>query len=380
MRAVTENRLENGSVFARHIDLCLGCRACETVCPSGVPYGNLLEAARAEVVRQRRKRRSPLEAITRVVLTQLFTRPRLLKIGMALARAARDGGFAELAFASGLFAGRLRLAIALLLATRPPASLPGEAVRPGKGKSLSRPAPLKVATLSGCVMEGLFARTNRATERVLERNGCEIVETRGQVCCGALHAHAGLIDSARALAKTNIDLFLQSRCDRIVVNAAGCGAALKEYPHLLSDSEYADRARSFSSKVRDVMELLDEVGCSRSELAERRKVAYDAPCHLLHAQHVAEPPLDAMRTVGGITLVALRGSESCCGGAGIYNLLHPELSADILDEKIDSIIESGADTVATGNPGCLMQIRAGLLMRGVDVAVVHPVDLLDAAR
>jgi len=200
------------------------------------------------------------------------------------------------------------------------------------------------------------------------------------MCCGALHAHAGQLAVARQLARENIKTFLDSGADRIVVNAAGCGAAMKEYGYLLADDPlFVDAAREFSSKVRDVSEFLVEEGIRAPEGHIKRRVAYDAPCHLLHAQRINQAPADLLRAIPGITLVPLRGSESCCGGAGIYNLQHPELSSEILADKIAAICESGADTVATANPGCIMQIGAGLLLAGLDVDVVHPIELLDAA-
>jgi glycolate oxidase iron-sulfur subunit len=229
-------------------------------------------------------------------------------------------------------------------------------------------------------MEGLFRETNRATERVLARNGCKLVDADGQMCCGALHAHAGQIDAARQLARKNIAAFLESGADRIIVNAAGCGAAMKEYAGLLADDPlFADRAREFSSKVRDVSESLLETGIRPPTGHIERRVAFDAPCHLIHAQRITQAPIDVLRAIPGVTLVPLPGFESCCGGAGIYNLQHPELSNDILGDKIASIKESGADTVASANPGCIMQIGAGVLLSGLNVDVVHPIDLLDAA-
>lgn len=381
MRAFVEGRLAANEVFSTHIDLCLGCRACETACPSGVPYGQLLEAARVEVARTPLKRGSLTGAITRFVLNRVFTRPRLLRATMAVARFVRNRGIAQLAFESGV-AGRLRIALGLLLATKPRGRYPDHSqdLRPSNQSSSSQSRSLRVALLHGCVMDGLFRHTNAATERVLGRNGCEIVEANGEVCCGALHSHAGEIEAARQLARINIDAFMASGCDRIIVNAAGCGAAMKEYQHLLAeDPDYSDRAREFSARVRDVSEFLCEAGIESPASRLRRRVAYDAPCHLLHAQRLATAPVEVLEKVPGVEFVTLRGSEGCCGGAGIYNLLHAEISSSILSEKLDNILGCGADTVATGNPGCIMQIGAGLLMRGSDIAVVHPVELLDAA-
>jgi glycolate oxidase iron-sulfur subunit len=207
-----------------------------------------------------------------------------------------------------------------------------------------------------------------------------MVEASGQMCCGALHVHAGQLESAKRLARKNIEAFLASGCDRVVVNAAGCGAAMKEYEALFpDDARLAESAREFSAKVRDVSEFLVEIGIARPEHSINRRVTYDAPCHLIHAQRIAQAPIDVLLKIPGLELVPLKGFESCCGGAGIYNLQHSELSADILRDKIENIRESGADTVATANPGCIMQIGAGALLDNLKVDVIHPVELLDAA-
>ncbi|HWP43440.1 MAG TPA: heterodisulfide reductase-related iron-sulfur binding cluster [Blastocatellia bacterium] len=380
MRGVVEGRVSRGGSFIKHIDLCLGCRACETSCPSGVPYGHLLEAARAEVSEEKSRRRSVAEFILRVILNQLFTRPRLLASAMAVARWMRDSGLARLAFESNLVSGRLRFALALLLASRSPFAGLDEKKQAARRRPSEPGSSIRVALLRGCVMEGLFKEANSATERVLALNGCEVVEAQGQMCCGALHAHAGQIEQAKALARKNIDAFLESGCERVIVNAAGCGAAMKEYGLLLAgDPEYREKAREFSSKVRDVSEFLVEQGIAPPAGKCARRVTYDAPCHLIHAQRIAEAPVALLRAVNGFQIVPLAGAETCCGGAGIYNLQHQDLSAEILSKKIASIRATGADTVATANPGCIMQIGAGLLLEGIEVDVVHPIELVDAA-
>ncbi len=378
MRGVVEGKVSLGSAFISHIDLCLGCRGCESVCPSGVPYGHLLEAARAEIAIKRSSRGSSAEAVMRFALGKVFTRPRLLQATLALARWFRDSGLARAAFKANLVRGRLRFALALLLASRSP--LDRVRSRRKTQSEVNATGATRVALLRGCVMEGLFRETNRATERVLARNDCQLLRADGQVCCGALHSHAGQLDVAKELARKNIDAFLKSGADRIIVNAAGCGAAMKEYAGLLAeDPAYADRARDLSSKVRDVSEFLIETGIRQPDGHIKRRVAYDAPCHLIHAQRITQAPIDVLRAIPGLEIVPLRGFEGCCGGAGIYNLQHTELSADILSDKISSINESGADTVVTANPGCIMQIGAGALLSGSKVDVVHPIELLDAA-
>jgi glycolate oxidase iron-sulfur subunit len=233
--------------------------------------------------------------------------------------------------------------------------------------------------LTGCVMEGLYAETNRATERTLVMNGYEVVPTPGQRCCGALHAHAGDDDTARRLARANVAAFERSGADVIAVNAAGCGAMMKEYGQLLAgDARWCDRAAALSAKVRDVSELLAAAG-PRPGGAVPLTVTYDAPCHLLHAQRVAAPPLAVLGAIPGLELVPLEGSEHCCGSAGIYNLIEPEVSERVLAPKLDNIAKTQAPLVATGNPGCLMQIGAGMRQARMPARAVHPVDLLDAS-
>ena len=374
MRGVVEGRLGLGDAFTTHIDLCLGCRACEPVCPSGVPYGHLLEAARFEVANARASG-SKSQRVVRFALNHVFTRPLLLQSLFASMRWFRDSGLARAAFK--VVRGRIRFALALLIASRSP--LAANRRRRQIDRAVTAGAK-RVATLRGCVMEGLFGGTNRATERVLARNDCRLVEADGQSCCGALHLHAGEIDVARRLARKNIVAFLESGADRIVVNAAGCGAAMKEYGALLADDPlFAERAAEFSAKVRDISEFLIEEGISSPTKFIQRRVAYDAPCHLIHAQRIAQAPIELLRLVPGITLVPLLGSENCCGGAGIYNLQHRELSEDILRDKMSSIEGSGAEMIATANPGCIMQIGAGVLMNGLNVDVIHPIELLDGA-
>ncbi len=378
MRAVTEGRLSIGSSFVSHIDRCLGCRACESVCPSGVPYGQLLEAARVEVKNARSDEGDATATLFRFLLNHVFTRPLLLRAGFAIARWLRDSGLARLAYESNTFGEKINLALALLIATsrrkRKDDFQPGSEVKRPPANRVS------VAVLRGCVMEGLFKETNRATERVLIHAGCEVLGADAQVCCGALHSHAGEIERARELARRNIDAFSASGCEVVIVNSAGCGAAMKEYDALLAgDPKYALRAREFSQKVRDVSEFLAARGIKGLMRAIPRKVAYDAPCHLLHAQKVAAAPVELLNSIPGLELVPLQGSANCCGGAGTYNLQQPRLSAEILTAKIENIRMSGADAVATGNPGCIMQIGAGIMKAGLEIEVVHPIELLDDA-
>ncbi len=353
----------------RHLDQCLGCRGCESACPSGVPYGHLLEATR-----ERLASANPLPLRARLVLF-VFAQPLLMRAAMLGARIARATGVPTLL---ARVPGRIGASMAMLASTRRASArraVPGAAAR-GDGTRGT------VATLDGCVMEGLFAATNRATERVLEANDFRVVAAPGQRCCGALHVHAGDAHTARSLARANIAAFEQSGAAHIAVNSAGCGAMLKEYPHLLHDDPlWSERARHFAARVRDVSELLAAAGPRPAGAAsdEGPRVTYDAPCHLLHAQRVADPPLRVMRAIGGIALVALPDADQCCGSAGLYSLIEPALSQQVLRTKLANIAGTGADVVASGNPGCLMHIGAGLLQSGARTVARHPVELLDAA-
>ncbi len=364
MRSLVEGAVApDDEAVHTHIDRCLGCRACETACPSGVPYGALLEATRATLDAARQ---APW---TGRVILWVFARRPVLRVALAVARAVRATGLAALL---ARLPGQLGSAMAMLASTAP--HFDGRAYHtPTIGERGS------VALLRGCVMDGLFSHTHDATERTLAVNGYRMVSARGQRCCGALHAHAGDLETARALARRNIDAFERSGADYVVVNAAGCGSAMKEYGHLLADdAAWHERAERLSARVRDVTELLAATGPARGAPMSLR-VTYDAPCHLLHAQRVAEPPLRVLASIPALELVPLEGSEHCCGSAGIYNVVEPELAGAVLAPKLEHIAATRAELVATGNPGCLMQIGAGLRRSGSRARAVHPVELLDAS-
>ncbi len=364
MRALVDGSLPLDDADVRtHIDRCLGCRACETACPSGVPYGQLLEATRATLTRV-----ASNPFIARLVLF-VFARQVLLRLAMLGGRIARA---TRLSWLLARLPGRAGFAMAMLESTR-------SAVHRRPYTPTADGTRGSVTLLTGCVMEGLFADTNRATERTLIVNGYSLVATPQQRCCGALHAHAGDDDAARALARENVAAFERSGADFIAVNAAGCGAMMKEYAHLLSEEpSWRARAAAVASRVRDVSELLADAGPRAGGMLELT-VTYDAPCHLLHAQRIASPPLRVLGAIPGLAVVPLEGSEHCCGSAGIYNLIEPDVSDRVLAPKLASIAATRATLVATGNPGCLMQIGAGLHQSGARCRAVHPVDLLDAS-
>jgi len=401
MRAVVEGRLDPASdAFHTHIDRCLGCRACEPVCPSGVEYGALLELARDVGARHRR----PGPA-TRLLLA-VFGGPARQRLFFLGGRVLRATGLARMGAALLPPWGPLRgarLALAMLAATerwegldwirpwegrlaagggeseRDPARTPEGGPREG-GAPAERPrgGGRRVALLTGCVQEGLYARVNRATVRVLEANGFQVVDAVGQGCCGALHAHGGDLNQARALARRNLEAFDAAGVEQVVVNAAGCGAAMKAYGELLAHDDASDEATALAEVVRDLTELLAEVGPRRGAPVPCA-LAYDHPCHLLHAQGVETAPLRVLEAVPGVEVRVVEGAEECCGGAGIYGLTHPELGGRIGGDKVRAVRAAGAEAVATPNPGCMMQIGGGLRLEGSGEGVLHPVELLDAS-
>jgi len=363
-----------------HLDRCLGCRACESVCPSGVVYGPALEEARSGIVLARGRSAALAAGLW------LLARPARQRALWLLARLARASRLPEL-LARGAARGANgtpgpvaasppgALALGMLAATRP---------RPRDGRRRTpRPAPDAggdaVALFRGCVMDGLFGHVHGAAVRTLARNGFEAREVPGQACCGALAAHAGEAALARALARANVLAFDAAAPGvPVVTDSAGCGAMLKAYGEVLADDPLAERAHAFAARVRDVSELLAERGPRRAGRLPLR-VAYDAPCHLHHAQKVTRAPLAVLGAIPDLELVPLEGSDRCCGSAGLYSLLQPGLSLEVLDRKLAAIAAAAPDVVATGNPGCLMQIGAGALLAGLDVELRHPVELLDLA-
>lgn len=405
MRAVGEGRLRSDSVaFERHIDRCLGCRACEQVCPAGVEYGQLLEAARGELFTSG-KTRGFSYGVLRLLLKHVWLQPVRLRFVFAAARLFRDAGLARFLLNSGiarLLPKRIQFGLALLesSAAKLPKPVPARVRSPlleprrvgvaggptpptgereDNSDGLASPAN-STMLFTGCVGEGLFARVNRATTRVLRANGFAVQTPPGQVCCGALHAHAGDLVGARVLARQNISAFkgiepVQS--SPIITNAGGCGAMLASYGHLLADDDlYAKQAHEFSERVRDISQQLETVPVTvGARLTER--VTYDSSCHLLYGQHAGEAPLDMLGAVSELNFARLEGSERCCGGAGVYNILEPNLSREVLAEKLANIQKTGAKILATGNPGCQMQIGAGALLAGMDLVACHPVELLD---
>lgn len=386
MQAVVEGRLTaDADAFQTHLSRCLGCRACEPVCPSGVAYGHLLELARHVAADARRP---PLLAR---LLLHVFAKSWLARPALLAARLLRAVGLPALVARlgpSGGAPGPLRLGLAMLAASapsRPPTSpKPAQPSRPASAPSPRPPAaPVPAppsptaAVLAGCVQAGLFSRVNRATVRVLEANGCRVLPMPGQGCCGALHAHAGDLAAARALARRNVAAFEAAGVDHLAMNASGCGAAVASYGSLLAgDPAYAERAAAVAARAADVSELLARQGGPVPGGPVPLVATCDAPCHLLHAQGVDGAAETLLAGVPELELVPLQNAAECCGGAGLYGLSQRELGSRIGSDKVQAVLATGADAVVTANPGCMMQIGAGLRLAGRPLPVFHPVELL----
>jgi glycolate oxidase iron-sulfur subunit len=379
MRAVAEGRLPLASpAFDRHINRCLGCRACEPVCPAGVEYGQLLEGARSELLTNT-ARQGFTQRVLGFLLRHVWLNSARLRFLFASGRIMRNSGLVWLLLKSrlpGVISKQFELGLALLESSKgSDAFAPPSAIR--KNDAAAAKARERVLLFTGCVTAGLFSRVNRATDTVLQVNGCAPNVPAQQTCCGALHAHAGDLDGARRLARQNIEAFTDSGAAPIITNAGGCGAMLVSYAHLLADEpEWSERAGHFSNRVRDVSQQLRLTGIKAGAPIGSAPVTYDASCHLINGQHAGDAPLEMLRAIPELNFVPLSGSDRCCGGAGVYNLLEPELSTRVLSEKLSCIRETKAEVLATGNPGCHMQIRAGAMLNNCSLEVCHPVELL----
>jgi len=384
MLLVNQGELPLGDSFVTHIDRCLDCRACETVCPSGVEYGKLVEATRAQI-EENYSRTLASWATRNLVYRHLLPYPRRIALVARLLRFYQRSGVQALARATGL--------LRLLGLSRREQLLPRIEDRfffsrlgqtfPAKG-----PRRARVALFAGCVAQVTFARLNEATIRVLTANGCEVVVPAGQVCCGALAAHAGVRDVAQELAQKNLEVFLGDAFDAVVTNAAGCGSTLKEYAHLFpAAAPEQEKAAAFRRQARDVTEFLAELGLTapmKDTFASLSaglplRVTYQDSCHLVHGQKVREAPRKLIRAVPGVELVEMPLADHCCGSAGVYNVTQTEAALELLEEKMRHAGATGAQAIVTANPGCILQLRAGTKIHRTDQEVLHVVELLDRA-
>lgn len=377
MKSATEGRAEIDAAFYEHMTVCLACRACETACPATLGFGRLVEAARAEAVA-----RVPLSRGERLghwlIFRHLFPHPARLRLLAAALRLYQTSGFRAFVRRSGL----MRLLPPRLAAIEPlqpdltgPWFPADDRVYPARGERRAQ-----VALFNGCIQPLAFGATNAATVRVLQANGCEVVVPRDQICCGALAIHAGERGGGIEQARRNIEAFERLQVDAIIVNAAGCGLALKEYPELFHDDPvWHARAVAFSARVQDVSEWLVALGPRPPARPLRLRVTYQDPCHLAHGQRVRSQPRELLGSIPGLELVEMRASDRCCGSAGIYNIARHELSMQVLNEKMSNVVATRPDVIVSANPGCIIQLRHGCEQYGLASEVVHLVDLLDRA-
>lgn len=372
---VAEGRMPIQDSFVKHIDQCLGCVGCQTACPSGVQYGHIVERARAEI--HANYKRPWLETKIRdYFYGTLLRRHDVLMRWARLIRFYQKSGLQWLVRKSGILK---LLGMEKLEALAPRIDDKFSFDELGVVYSAEGVERGRVALLTGCIASVSFADLNRATVRVLQKNGVAVVLPKDQGCCGALSAHAGRLDEARELARKNIDVFLADDVDAIVTNAAGCGGTLKEYHDLLKDDPaYAEKARQFVAKMRDINEYLAELGVRPPAKPLKARVTYQDPCHLAHAQKIKSAPRQLLKAIGA-ELVEMPNSDVCCGSAGVYNVVQNSLSMKLLKAKMDDVSSVESDIIATANVGCMLQLRAGVAERGMKQRVVHVVELMDEA-
>jgi glycolate oxidase iron-sulfur subunit len=373
---VDQGRLPLGDSFVKHIDQCLDCRACETACPSGVEYGKLVEAARAQI--EQNYRRPFFSRLARdFVFRGLLPYPRRIAILARFLYVYQRSGIQSLARATGI----LRL---LGLADRekllPPIDREFFFSKLGRTYPAVGQRRARVALFAGCIAQVSFSALHEATIRVLTANGCEVVVPAGQTCCGALAAHAGVRDVARSLARINLDVFLGDEFDAVITNAAGCGSTLKEYEYLFAaGTAEHDKAHAFRKKMRDVTEFLANLGLSAHLATLPMRVTYQDSCHLLHGQKIREAPRKLLRAIPGVELVEMAMADYCCGSAGSYNVTETQTSLALLAEKMKCARATNAPVIVTANPGCLLQMRAGAEIHSTGQEVLHVIELLDRA-
>jgi glycolate oxidase iron-sulfur subunit len=363
--------------YKEHIGLCLACRGCESACPSGVPYGRMVEDARAEI--EMHSTRGRLETgLRHFVFGRLLQSRGLLTVAGAMLYLYEASGVKALVRTLGVMKLIGRLGDLEQLA--PSADPPFFFSQIGRTFPAQGQRRYRVALMAGCIANVSFARLNEATVRVLQKNGCEVVVPGGQGCCGALHVHSGLRGEARKLACRNIDAVLGGGFDAIITNAAGCGSTLKEYGELLEDEpDYAAKAKQFSGLMRDITEFLASIELNRDMRPIGATVTYQDSCHLAHGQKIRTAPRKLLSAIPGVTLAEMRGADICCGSAGIYNVVQNDMSMQILAHKMEAVNATGATIIATANPGCLLQLQAGVRLHGKSQRVMHVVELLDSA-
>jgi glycolate oxidase iron-sulfur subunit len=376
MALVDQGRMELGDAFVTHMDRCLDCRACESACPSGVEYGKLIELARAQI-QQNYRRPASSRFLRNLVYRHLLPHPGRIKLFAGLARIYQRSGLEWLARNTGILHP-----FGLQERAQMMPRIDSSFFFPEVGKSFRALAPqrARVAFFAGCIAQVTFSELNRATIRVLQSNGCEVIVPPAQNCCGALAAHAGDRETARRLAKINFSAFNPDAYDAIVTNSAGCGSMLKEYPHLFQAPEAEhETAHKFSGKMRDVTEFLVDLGLSANLKPLPLRVTYQDSCHLAHGQKIRNAPRELIRAIPEIEFVEMTLADQCCGSAGVYNVTQPKAARELLDQKMDCVRSTKAQVIATANPGCMLQLRAGVALHRTGQEVLHVVELLDRA-
>jgi glycolate oxidase iron-sulfur subunit len=368
IQALIEGRVESNAAYRQHIELCLVCRNCETVCPSGVHFGRIMEAGRAQLYEQASLSVGE-RLLRRIVFKELLPHRARLRALFAALTVYQRSGLQRLLRATRVLPKALADAESLL-PELPKPFLPRWEVYPAVG-----PVRYRVGLFTGCVMRLVYGPVHEATLRVLRHNGCEVHVPREQVCCGALNVHGGEQEVAAQLARQNMRAFLGRGLDAIVVNSAGCGATMKEYDQLLSDSESADFARL----TRDVTEFLASIDMQPFRRPVKRRITLQESCHLVHAQRIKDAPRKLLASMPGLELRDMAHPDLCCGSAGLYMMTQPAMSTRILDDKMQDVARTGAQTVVTANPGCMMQLQRGLHRSGIDGDVKHVVELIDEA-
>ena len=376
MGSVLEEKIPLGDTVVEHLDKCLGCLACETACPSGVEYRFLIESSRAQI--ERNYKRSVSDRLFRGMLFSVLPYPKKLGRMLPLLYFYNKSGMRKVVNSFGILK---KLSSSL---HRMEQMIPDvDSISIKKYPEVIPPVNEKkyrVALLTGCVQNVFFSATNISSINVLSKLGCEVVIPGDQACCGALSVHSGRLEEGREFARKVVDIFSSLDVDAFVINSAGCGSAIKEYSDLLSqDKDYSQKARKLADKTKDIMEFIDEIGINQEFNNLNMKITYQDACHISHGQNIRSAPRNILSRIPGLEILEMKNSDTCCGSAGVYNILQPDLAEDILSKKIENIEKTKAEYVVAGNPGCLIQIQKGLRENNRNLGIAHPIEILDKA-
>ncbi len=376
MGSVLEEKIPLGDTVVEHLDKCLGCLACETACPSGVEYRFLIESSRAQI--ERNYKRSVSDKLFRGMLFSVLPYPKKLGRMLPLLYFYNKSGMRKVVNSFGILK---KLSSSL---HRMEQMIPDvDSISIKKYPEVIPPVNEKkyrVALLTGCVQNVFFSATNISSINVLSKLGCEVVIPGDQACCGALSVHSGRLEEGREFARKVVDIFSSLDVDAFVINSAGCGSAIKEYSDLLSqDRDYSQKARKLADKTKDIMEFIDEIGINQDYNNLNMKITYQDACHISHGQNIRSAPRNILSRIPGLEILEMKNSDTCCGSAGVYNILQPDLAEDILSKKIENIENTKAEYVVAGNPGCLIQIQKGLRENNRNLGIAHPIEILDKA-